>query len=205
MTLATTPSTRPSSSTMTTSFDLRCAHRHPGRWDRCRCGRNCFGGRVVRPGSGVEVPAAGSAKRTPPRRAHCADSRDRRRDRLGRPSPHTGQAVILAQRWTERPVRAPGVRRFGQIGHFDANSGRSSIAWVRSASVWGICPFRRALRRSSIAAPESVTRCHGLPSPNHDRRAAPCPAPLGADRAVPGDGGRRRPVGRRRMQWQRRQ
>ena len=32
MTLTTTPTTRPSSSTRTTSFDLRSAHRHRGRW-----------------------------------------------------------------------------------------------------------------------------------------------------------------------------
>ena len=32
MTLTTSPSTRPSSSTRTTSFDLRSAHRHRGRW-----------------------------------------------------------------------------------------------------------------------------------------------------------------------------
>ena len=38
MTLMTTPTIRRSSSTRTTSFDLRSAHRHRGNGHRCRCG-----------------------------------------------------------------------------------------------------------------------------------------------------------------------
>ena len=86
MTLTTTPTTRPSSSTRTTSFDLRSAPspramgtaagvdatvRRPV-W----CGQRRSGG----------LPAAGSAKRPPPGCAHCADS----------PIAQFGAAIALA-------------------------------------------------------------------------------------------------------------
>jgi hypothetical protein len=96
------------------------------------------------------LPAAGSAKRTPPR---CADSRDRRRDRVGRRSPPTGQAVIVALRRAQRPVWAPGVRISRNFLILRSRSRTSS-------------KFDRALRRSSIAH-----RSPGL------RGAASCPAP----------------------------
>ena len=59
MTLTTSPTTRPSSSTTrTTSFDLRSARRHRGRWGPLRCGRNCSAGSVVRPENVYRVAKA---------------------------------------------------------------------------------------------------------------------------------------------------
>ena len=102
----------------------------------------------------------------------------------------------LALRRAQRPVWAPGVRilvRPPMIRRRSRTSSivdRAPIAWVR----WG-----GRDREKTAAPPESwVTRRRGLPSPNRDRRAAPCPARLGAGRAVPAVCGRRRPVGRRR-------
>jgi hypothetical protein len=98
------------------------------------------------------LPAAGSAKRTPPRCAHCADSRDRRRDRVGRLSHPTGQAVIVALRRAQRPVWAPGVRILGRPPIIRRRSRTSSIvdrapiAWVR----WG-----GPNREKTIAPPRS--------------------------------------------------
>ena len=101
------------------------------------------------------LPAAGSAKRTPPRCAHCADSRDRRRDRVGRLSHPTGQAVIVALRRAQRPVWAPGVRILRRPPIIRRRSRTSSIvdrapiAWVR----WG-----GPNREKTIAHPESSGR-----------------------------------------------
>ena len=102
-------------------------------------------------------PDAGSAKRTPPRCAHCADSRDRRRDRVGRLSHHTGQAVIVALRRAQRPVWAPGVRILGRPPIIRRRSRTSSIvdrapiAWVR----WG------GPNREKTIAPPGVLRSSG--------------------------------------------
>jgi hypothetical protein len=103
------------------------------------------------------LPAAGSAKRTPPRCAHCADSRDRRRGRVGRLSHPTGQAVIVALRRAQRPVWAPGVRILGRPPIIRRRSRTSSIvdrapiAWVR----WG------GPNREKTIAPPGVLRSSG--------------------------------------------
>jgi hypothetical protein len=114
-----------------------------------------------------------------------------------RPPRHTRAPVIVALRRAQRPVWAPGVRILGRPPIIRRRSrtssivDRATIAWVR----WG-GPTER--RRSHHRSP-GFTRRRGLPSPNRDRRAAPCPAGSGAERAVPGADGRHRPVGRRRI------
>ena len=129
-----TPTTRPSSSTRTTSFDLRSARRHRGRWGPLPVWPQLFGGQcgAARGGLAHRQPLA-DAKRTPPGCAHCADScaRERstilRRDRVGRLSHPTGQAVIVALRRAQRPVWAPGVRILGRSPIIRRRSRTSSI------------------------------------------------------------------------------
>ena len=199
MTLTTIPTTRPSSSTTTTSFDLRSARRHRGAMGTAAgvaatvrrpvwCGQRRSGG----------SPADGNARRTRPGCAHCAES-VRAIDRRSRAAialaayPHpTGQAVIVALRRAQRPVWAPECESWADRPLFagDRALRRSSIA---SRGSGGVAQPREDDRPTGVL----VTRCRGLPSPNRDRRAAPCPARLGADRAVPAADGRRRPVGRR--------
>ena len=157
----------------------------------------------MRPETVWRIASRWQGKRTPPGCAHCADSSTKsltisrstisRCDRVGRPSPHTGQALIVALREHSGPFGRPECESWADRPLFarDRALRRSSIAhgsgeWPRT-------------EKKTVTPPDSwVTRCRGLPSPNRDRRAAPCPARLGADRAVPGAGGRRRPVGRRR-------
>ena len=146
-------------------------------------------------------PAAGSARRTPPGCAHFAESiraidrrfRDDRHDFATihdrRLSHHTGPAVILI----------PGASTAARLGARSANLGQTAhhsqaIAHFvdRRSRPAPVGPAGWPNREKTIAPPESwVTRCRGLPSPNHDRRAAPCPARLGAGMAVPAVCGRR--------------
>ena len=54
MTTTTTPTTRPSSSTRTTSFDLRSARRHRGRWGPLPVWPQLFGGQCGAARGGLE-------------------------------------------------------------------------------------------------------------------------------------------------------
>ena len=119
------------------------------------------------------LPAAGSAKRTPPRCAHCADSRDRRRDRVGRLSHPTGQAVIVALRRAQRPVWAPECESWADRPLFagDRALRRSSIA-PRSSGSGGVAQTER--RRSphpessgrQVAGDDAQRRQHRGPEPS---------------------------------------
>ena len=153
MTLTMTPTTRPSSSTRTTSFDLRSARRHRGRWGPLPVWPQLFGGRCGEAGDGLahRQPMA-EAKRTPPGCAHCAERlRDRstksRCDRIRPPIPiPPGQAVIVALRQAQRPVWAPGVRILGRPPIIRRRSRTSSIVGLAHRSRSRTCPLSRADR-----------------------------------------------------------
>ena len=115
---------------------------------------------------------------------------------------YAADRVDLASLAISTQVRA----RFAEIPHSDARSGRVLERFTiarRSGRVLAklAIPGRRGPvewpkpRRNSH--PTGVSRRPRRPSsPNPCCRAAPCPARLGAGRAVPTVGGRRRPVGR---------
>ncbi len=76
-------------------------------------GPQLFGGQcgAARGGLAHRQPMAeGNERHHAARAALIRRSTKSHRDRVGRPSPHAGQAVIVALRRAQRPVWAPGVR-----------------------------------------------------------------------------------------------
>ena len=138
-----TPTTRPSSPRRTTSFDLRSARRHRGRWGPLPVWPQLFGGQCGAARGGLadrQQLAEGNERHQAARTALIRDrSTNSRCDRVGRLSHPTGQAVIVALRRAQRPVLAPGVRILGRPPIIRRRSRTSSIvdrapiAWVR----WG--------------------------------------------------------------------
>ena len=167
MTLTTIPSIRPSSSTTTTSFDLRSARRHRGRWGPLPVWPQLFGGQCGAARGGLAGRQRGSGKRTPPGCVRCADS---------------SIYELVDEQWRNPPIFAST----GPPGAVKRPTVRVTERRTRPARCRGLAAdpaIVLAIRRSRTIVGRTtgswVTRCHGPPIPNRDRPSGSMPSTTG--------------------------